>query len=314
MDKQRTIKNQRDNILIILASEVRGYAGYGFRSEGFNVYVAYKPVSLWKRVLRELFFRVRIFPKSIWYEKAILCESPDYLIVRDSLITRHYLMWLHRQFPKAKINFLYENMVGKSRHLYPMQLPSFVKAWTYDEYDSRKYGIPFHNAPYYFSTYVKPMKPKRYDLLFVGADKGRAEYVLKLKDFLNKQGYLMKVHIVAGSILDKKKNFYENRVGYDQIAEWISESRAILNIALENQEGITVRDMESIFNRVKLVSTNEHIVKTKLYEEKNVFVLRDDNWESLITFLKTDYEENPNINLEDYSPWRLIETLTGEMI
>lgn len=305
----------KDNTLIILASgmgEQTGYAGYGFQSEGFRVYAAYKPASLLKRVAREVFFRMPLLPKSVWYEKSMLCESPEYLIVRDSLITKHYLAWLHRRFPYAKIIFLYENMVGKSRHLRPAQIPKFVKAWTYDEYDSRKHGIPFHDSPYYFKHYVKPARQKIYDLLFVGGDKGRAEYVLRLKSFLEQRGYAMKVHIVADSILDKKKDYYKERVSYDQIAEWIAESRAILNIALENQEGVTVRDMESIFNRVKLVSTNKHITKAKMYEEKNVFVLEDNNWEGLVSFLETDYEDNPNINLEDYSPWRMVEILTGE--
>lgn len=59
------------------------------------------------------------------------------------------------------------------------------------------------------------------------------------------------------------------------------------------------------------MSTNRQIIKTKMYEEKNVFVLRDDNWGDLARFLKTDYEENADISLEDYSPWRMIETLTG---
>ena len=302
----------RANTIIIVAGGKESYSYKGFLSEGYKVYPPYKKVSILLRVLREIWFRIPVIPKSIWFDKSVLKESPEYVVMRDGLITRAYIKWIKKIFGTAQINFLYENMVGRARHLYPDKIPDYVRVWTYDGYDSRKYGIRLKNTSNYFPAFVYPAKEKKYDLLFVGEDKGRGDAILKLKDFLEQEGLKMKVHIVAESRLDRKKAYYKARVPYEQISQWVAESKAILNVALENQEGLTVRDFESIFNAVKLVTTNEFIKKTPIYDEHNVFILNHDNWEELAVFLREPYVEKKDIQLADFSTEKMILEITGE--
>ena len=302
-------KANRDNTVIIMAA-TGGFSYDGFCSEGYQVFSAYRPVSIAGRILREICFSTPFLPKTTWYNKAILQVEPLYIIVRDAIITKAYLKWLQRQFPNAQINFMYENMVGNARHLYPNQIPNGIRVWTYDSYDSNKYGLRLKKTSAYFPHFVKTPQKKQYDLLFIGRDKGRGENLLALERKLNACEVRTKFVITADGKYAKKKPYYEKKVPYETITEWLAQSRAVLNVTMENQRGITLRDLESLFNRIKLVTTNDAIVQADFYNKNNVFVLREDNWDKLPDFLNGQYDESVKIDDDLHSVDAMIQEMT----
>lgn len=312
MEKEQAVKANVDNTAIIMASS-GGYSYDGFVSEGYKVYCAYKRIAISLRFLRELWFRIPLLPKELWFDSEILNMNPQYIIIRDAIITRDYLKWLQKRFPDAQINFLYENMVDKARHVYPDKIPKGIRIWTYDGYDSKKYGIDLKKTSCYFPVYVDEKGKKKYDLLFVGRDKGRGEMLLNLKKYLEDHGFTTKFVITADGRFSRKKKYYHKEVPYQQIARWISESRSILNVAMENQEGITVRDLECLFNKVKLITTNKYIIKAEFYNEKNVYILNENNWAGLLEFLKSEYDDTRKIDLDQYSAEKMIAEITGTL-
>ena len=130
----------KDNTLIVMAGDGR-FPYKAYVSEGFKTVLAYKQTGSFTRILREVCFRLPLLPKTVWYNSEIKRYAPLYIYVRDAIITRKYLLWLQKLFPEALICFSYENMVGKARHLKPDQIPEGIRVWTYDSYDSEKYGI-----------------------------------------------------------------------------------------------------------------------------------------------------------------------------
>lgn len=292
---EERIKSNKDNTLIIMAGS-GGFPFDGYVAEGYKTASAYKPTNVPKRLLREICFRLPLLPKRIWYNQSLIQYDPAYVYVRDAIISRSFLLWILKLYPHALIVFSYENLVGHARHLMPNQIPEGIRVWTFDSADSKKYNLKLRKVVAYFQSYLKPRKEKKYDLLFVGRDKGRGDQLKELEKFLNERGIRTKFLITADTKFSKKKQYYEEPVSYDQVTEWVSESRALLNVSLDGQDSVTMRDIESHFNQIKLVTTNQKIKNTEIYEKENTFFLTDDNWESLAAFLKTEYvDEGPII-------------------
>ncbi len=281
-------KANKQNTLIIMAAE-GGFPFDGFAAEGYHTVSAYKTTNLLSRLMREICFRIPLLPKEIWYNQEIKNYRPEYIYIRDAIITKKFLLWLQCLFPKAQINFCYENLVLHARHLMPDEIPEGIRVWTYDPSDSKKYNIRLKKVISYFHCYLKESKEKKYDILFVGRDKGRGDWLKKLESFLKKNGLRTKFLITADGKYSKKKSYYEEPVSYDQVSDWVAESKALLNVGMQGQEGVTLRDIESYFNQIKLVTTNKNIRNTEIYHEKNTFFLSGDNWSELVQFLKQDY-------------------------
>ena len=298
-----------ESIAIIMAAE-SGYAHDGFEKAGYSVYCSYKHVGFFLRCIRELYFKIPFLPQTLWYDKKIEKIQPKYIIVRDAIISRKYLLWLQSVFPNAQINFMYENMIGKAKHIIPSMIPDGIRVWTYDKFDSQKYEIRLKKSLPYFSEFVVDKGTTIYDVLFVGRDKGRGDWLHEFECFLNKRGYKTKFVITADSKYSKRKPYYQNEVSYNTIAEWMSHTKCIINVGMKNQQGITIRDLECLFNKIKLITTNEHIKEAYFYNPDNIFVLNENNWEDVPEFLNKKYNDGIEIDMDIHS----VHTMVTEII
>lgn len=283
----------------------------GPRNEGYSVCHPYVEHNLIERVLREICFRCLWLPHKMWFNKAVKKAKAKYIIVFDPLITTEYLKWLQCQFSHAQLNFVYGNMVGKANHILPHEIPQGWRVWTYDDYDSKKYGLRLFHENGYFKSYVRAKEDSIYDVVFVGCDKGRGEYLLELQKRMNSEGLRTKFVIVADGRLSKRKPYYHKALEYDEIVDLIVRSRAILNVAMPNQQGITMRDLESIFFNVKLITTNRNIVNTDIYNPQNVFILDGLNIEGLKAFMENETCPVPDEIKEKHSYDHFIEIIIG---
>jgi hypothetical protein len=292
-------KSNKENTLIIMAAS-GGFPFEEYSAEGYRTIPAYKPTNLFTRLLREVCFRLPLLPKVIWYNPAVLEKPTEFIYIRDAIITKHYLLWLQKNYPKAQINFVYENLIGRARHLRPNEIPKGIRIWTFDSGDAERYHIRLKKVMAYFTSCLKPAKEKKYDLLFVGRDKGRGDWLKGLEEYLQSQGIKTKFHIVQDGRFSRKKPYYEKPVSYNQLTDWVGESRALLNVCMENQKGITLRDLEAYFNQIKLVTTNLNISDTEIYDPSNTFVLTENNFKELVDFLKRDYVRTHELSWENH--------------
>lgn len=280
-------KWNKKNTIFIMAPI--GYARRCIEEKGIKVFSPYYGDDLPMRLLREICFRIPFLPKVVWYNKEILNNKYECINIIDVNITSHYLKWIKKIYPNAHINFLYDNMVGKARNIPPNKIPNSIDIWTYDDYDSRKYGIKLRKNYWLDEKIFGTRKKSEIDVFFVGCDKGRAERLLELEKKLQSMGVTTKFIITKDKRYSKKKSFYQDAISYSQVIDYDSRSRAILNITMENQEGVTMRDMESIAIGVKLITTNKNIVNKDLYNKNNVFILDVDDIEEIPNFLNSEY-------------------------
>lgn len=278
--KQTDIRNQ---VLFIRAGD--GFIPKGIKMEGFSVEKPYYEGGLLLRILREAWFRLKIPFKSIWYNKQVKKFQGEHLIIFDPQITADYLTWLKKQ-NRWTISFVYGNMVGRARHLTPPEIPEGIQCWTYEKKDSQTYGIKLNERKVYYSSYCREKQPEKYDVLFVGRDKGRLTYISELEQKLNEIGLKTFFRIIGDTRFEKRKDRrYGTEMPYEEICDLIACSKAILNVALPGQEGLTMRDFEAICNNVKLITTNKKIVEQSFYNPNNILAIDEIDAEEIKRFL-----------------------------
>lgn len=288
--------SNKENTAMIMAGE--GFRYDGCKSEGYKVFKPYKGKGIINRIIREVFFRCPFLPDEVWYRKDIIDENIDYIIVFDAIITSKYLEWLCSHFPSAQINFKYENLIGKARHIMPDAVPAGIRIWTYDRGDSERYGIRLYDSYIYFKAFIKQKLPPQYDVFFVGRDKGRGDRLVEFEKKLNEAGIKTKFVITADGRFSRRKKYYQPELSYDEVLDYLSKSKAVLNITMPGQTGITVRDSESVFQEIKLITTNKDIIRADFYNSSNVFIL--DQWDpaGMREFLDLEYIR-PEEDLKD---------------
>lgn len=128
------------------------------------------------------------------------------------------------------------------------------------------------------------------DVFFVGQDKGRFPVLMRWYDILTNAGCTAYFRVVR----DKRKTYLPqddvsflspSGLSYPDTLKWIQRSRCLLDIAQENQSGLTVRALEAFFFRKKLITNNQAIVDSDLYDPSRVFVIGRDDPARIAEFL-----------------------------
>ena len=82
----------------------------------------------------------------------------------------------------------------------------------------------------------------------------------------------------------------EKNIPYEEVQRRISKTNAILEINQAGQIGITLRAMEALFFRKKLITNNAHIIQEDFYNPNNVFIIGKDDMSLLKDFLSQPYD------------------------
>ena len=82
-------------------------------------------------------------------------------------------------------------------------------------------------------------------------------------------------------------------------------SKSILDIVNPNQSGLTLRVMESLFFKKKLITNNLFISEYDFYNSQNIFILGKDREEDLHDFINSNYidVDDSIVTSYDYHNW-----------
>ena len=280
----------RDNVLQIRAGSKS--VGKGKNPDEFAMISPYKEGGLVMRLLREVWFRGHLPFREWWYNKEVFDFQGEYLLVYDPLVTEHYIRWLQKQ-NRWTIKWFYGNLVGRAKHIHPDKVPAGIEMWTYDDNDSRKYGMNYCTKSGYNPACCYEKQEPEYDVMFVGKDKGRGEFIFRLEKMLNDAGLRTYFKVMPETRLDTQKDpRYSEPMPYDEICRIVAKSRAILNVGLPGQEGVTIRDSESIWNNVKLITTNRKTMERNFYKPSNILVIDEETVcaQQILEFLDLPFE------------------------
>lgn len=267
-----------------------------------------RPLSKPLRFLRKLPFFSRVISNTKerkgWFEE---CKGANTIILFDTFT--HYATYCNE----------IENYVGKDVRLILYLLnPAFFsedykkistrwEIWSFMKEDALKYnfkyGATFYNPQLLAQNSIEKdsQTSTDCDLLFVGTDKGRKDFLLNLKSQLEQNKVACDFKIVDNfrSLFSRK---YSREVSYKNLCRLNKRTSAILDVVQDSQTGLTLRIMEGLLFDKKIVTTNAAIRMDKDFKDNpNIYVITKDNIKELYTFLKKPMVEYPNNLKAKYS-------------
>lgn len=123
------------------------------------------------------------------------------------------------------------------------------------------------------------LKANRCDLLFLGADKGRAEFAYKIFKRLTKQGIKCKFYILginSYGIRDNDFIFLNKPMSYADYLSLVAGANAILELVANNERFCTLRTMEALSYGKLLITNNTSITNESFYNENQIMVINSE--------------------------------------
>lgn len=177
--------------------------------------------------------------------------------------------------------------------------------WSFDKDDCEKYDLKY-NSQYYFNNIEMAQEVKKFDVLFIGRDKGRLGKLLELESKLNKNNLITYFHITETNKKDNTKGYtFQDEIDYSEILKLIQVSKAILDFTQDYQTGLTLRPLESLYFCKKLITNNKGILKHEIYNSENIFVLGIDDIKLINEFVNKPFKDSDPEILEyyDFNSW-----------
>ena len=279
------------------------------QNEHVDIDHIYINVNSFTKILKKMHEHLPIPFKEVWYRNwKLRIKEYDVIIVFDGVRGRDVIKYIHKVNPSARIIIYYVNKFQNGAKNDPRNYKSLpCELWSFDKNDCERVQM-LHNPFGYDDVFSEEENRKAfyneggvgqevYDAFFIGVDKNRLGTLLTVKALLEKYQYKIKI------ILKKAKNLtYENLteeecsiltewgIGYNDVIKYIRQSQCIIEIQDVGQNGLTLRAMESIFFKKKLITDNHDVLTCDFYKQENIFILGYDTEERLETFLERPYE------------------------
>lgn len=278
------------------------YEKYGITS--ISTFRNLSPVEKYRKAMQSSLglSKKKYFYQNDWWK---ICNGFDIIILFDSSqdIIKQAQRIESTASPDARLILYMLNPISYSRDY--DKLSKRWEVWSFSKKESQENGFSYGETFYFKElTDLNPLPDILYDSFFVGLNKGRMKYLKDLKRL-----YINKNISPLFYIVDNKKALYDprykRRLPYSEVIKYITSSKSITDVVQENQEGLTLRVLESIFFKRKLITNNLHIRKRSLYNSENIFILGYDNNKDLYQFINSPYRaiDNKEVKKYEFSSW-----------
>lgn len=161
---------------------------------------------------------------------------------------------------------------------------------TFDQEDSRKYGIRLVNN---VNRDLKVVSdgPVKQDFYFVGAPKDRRDMLRELESKLRGKGFSTKFLLV-----ESKSDYISN----EENIRLSAESACIVDVVAKGQAGLTLRPLDALFLKKKLLTNNVSVEKADFYDPDNIYIIRDAELTGIEDFMKAPYKNPDKAIVERY--------------
>lgn len=252
-------------------------------------------------------------------------KTIDYLfIINPEAITPKILERL-KESHNIKKTVLYMWNSFRNKKSAKSLIPYCDATYTFDPKDAKKYGIKLRPLFFIdkFDSLSQPSVEKvdyKYDLCFIGSGHSdRCKIVKSLFKNINgfsflyfsspKLFYLRKIFDRRMDGIHKSDVSFEG-LPSDKVAQINKESKAVLDIQHQAQNGLTMRTFELIGLQKKMITTNTDVINYDFYRESNIAVVDRKNPITSKEWFEKKYEPLPVDIYHKYSLNGWLEELT----
>ena len=169
-----------------------------------------------------------------------------------------------------------------------------IRFFSFDQADCEKYGFHFYNQ--FIESVITANQPNpSYDFCFTGMDKGRGALLGQIKQETESRGFKTRIDI-RHSTRAKAIQMSEKK-GVSSYLDYLNsqlDCRCIIDINQSSQTGLTMRPLEAVLYKKKLLTNNQSVVDQPYYNPNNIFVFKHAiDYSALTSFMETPFEINP---------------------
>lgn len=314
--------NLKNKNVLFIAPKFFGYEckiKETMRKLGANVYLVYENMDEVSMIYRSVYVYLPSIKDKImtkYYKRAIqkINKQIDVcFIIRGSSLTKEVLFWIKSLYPNIEmIMYQWDSVKNNSRALLISKYCN--KNFTFDMKDAEKFQWTYRPLFYFESS---NLKSRKYDLTFIGsvhsqrmiiANKlsGERKYKKYIYLYSNRFHYLKQKYIL------RKSNFrsiqscyiYFKKISLKKTNEIFSNSKVVIDYTHPDQNGYTMRTIESLGHNCKLVTNNKNIEKADFYNPNNIYIYEGNNINIPTSFIDSSYQ---NLNSKIFYEYSLNE-------
>ena len=218
------------------------------------------------------------------------------IIIFETKYSKEISKYIKEINPKCRIILYYWNTITDRARKSYLEDKNIDDFYTFDKKDAIKYNIKYN--PQFYSSLIKlPESNIKYDVFFIGRDKDRKKELKNIEKKMNEIGISTKILII-----ENEKDY----ISYKKYLTILSQSKVILDLINSNQNGLSLRCMESLFFQKKLITNNSYIKDYDFYNKDNIYILNNKtNMNKLKEFINSPYKsiDKKIINYYDYESW-----------
>lgn len=242
----------------------------------------------------------------------------DYIFfIKGESISPAIVERLRKAHPESKIVMYYWDSIANNHNAKGM-LNCFDKVLTFDKNDAKEMGLEFLPLFYIpqYAEIAKKQVVQKYDMMFAGTTHSeRYEFVNGIADQIRKAGgkcftwfyFPSKVNFYKLKMDNPKfrsakiENFEFTPMSRETLLGYYAESRIQIDMQHPKQTGLTMRTIETLGAKKKLITTNPNVVEYDFYRPENILVV--DRFNPVITkeFIDAPWTEIPEEVYEKYS-------------
>lgn len=295
MKRHLLLLNDRNNILFKLDQNDTSFYFYEIDSILKN-----NNNNILKKILLRTQFNTFFFGS--WIKRL---DQFDLIIMFDSDLRISYLKTIRKINKKIKIIVYYRNTIATNNNITLEELRKYgCEIWSYNEFDCQKYNLKYNNQVWNKKLIVDNSNFK-YDVLFIGRDKGRIELLDELVKYLDDNDLKHYFYLITDKKRSYNRNLNNSNMKYEQYLRLLSESHAVIDLIHDINYGLTIRPLEAMFNNKKLITNFKEIKNYDIFIEQNIFIWNESNTNELIEFLKSNdfVSLNDKLNKYDVDSW-----------
>ena len=258
--------------------------------------------------------------KSWFYGKWKSYKDYKTIIIFDALMREDLFQILKNNNPDARF-IVYKWNPGTTQPWLDKMKNKGIEVYSFDISDCEKYPEIKFNQQFYpmfkTQTDIGSAIKETQDFYFCGYNKNRFPLFKKLVNQFNKKDLSYKIIVREWSQYGIKKRsktidgiqMVWKETTYEKILHDILKSKCLIDIVQKNQKGLTIRVMEALAYRKKILTNNSKLKKEPFYHPSNIFIIDEDDIENsceqLKQFLEEPYECVDETILQSYdtSEW-----------
>lgn len=297
------------------------YFGYESEINQQFMRLGYKTDIVFENI-EELYYKYRFISRHVpsrrtsefdryYFNQNIGTNYDVVLTIRGSSLFESAIKEIKKNSPNARW-YMYQWDSVKNNTNAVKTAEYFDKVSTFDKSDAEKYG--WNYRPLFFIKESARDRNRNYDIAYICSLHSQRQKIYKELKMLNDLNcfmymYSKQSHYIKQKYLRRNREFIglnDSDVQFSPLGLYDSNavmgnSNIILDYTHPNQTGFTMRTIESIGHRCKLVTNNKLALKSDFYRPANVYVYDENNFSISERFLKDEYEVLPEEIYARYS-------------